>query len=110
MITTYMRQFRKKAVTDDRNYTFVANSCTAPLEKHFKIDANRARAFMEHFVCGAETVKCFVNVHVHCNVSNQKKISKMSTFPPLETFLRSPMATFTLSASFDVVYGQARRS
>ena len=34
---------------------------------------------MGHFLCGVETVKSFVKVHFHCNVSNLKKISKMST-------------------------------
>jgi len=28
-----------------------------------------------HFLCGVETVKCFVNIRLHCNVSNLKKIS-----------------------------------
>ena len=31
---------------------------------------------------GVETVKCFVNVHLHCNVSKLKKISKFSSLPP----------------------------
>jgi len=63
----------------DREYTFVANSYTVPLEKDLKIDANGVRAFMGHFLCGVETAKRFVNIRLHCNVSNQKKISKMST-------------------------------
>jgi len=50
-----------------------------------------------------ETVKRFVNVHSHCNVSNLKKISNMSTLPPpMEKFLRTPRGIFTLSASFHV--------
>jgi len=36
-------------------------------------------AFIGHFLCGVETVKRFVNVHLHCNVSNLKKLSKTLT-------------------------------
>jgi len=61
-----------------------------------KIDANGARAFMGHFLCGVETVKRSVNVHLHCNVSNLKNTNNMMTLPPsLEKFLRTPMAIFT---------------
>jgi len=63
---------------------------------------------MEHFLCGAETVKRFVNIPLHCNVSNLKMISKLSTFHPLENVLRTPMATFTLSTSLDVLSSQAK--
>jgi len=80
----------------------VANSYTAPLEKYFKLDENGARAFMGHFLCGVETVKSFVNIRLHYNVSNLKRTSSMSTLHPLEKLLRTRMATFTLSASFDV--------
>jgi len=62
---------------------------------------------MGHFLCGVETVKSFVKIRLHYNVSNLKKISKMSTFHPLEKFLLKPMATFTLSTSFDVWVSQA---
>jgi len=48
----------------------VVNSYTAPHEKDFKIDVNGAYAFMGNFLCGVETGKSFVNVHLHCNVSN----------------------------------------
>jgi len=39
---------------------------------------------VEHgaFLCGVERVKYFVNVYLHCTVSNLKMISKMSTLPP----------------------------
>ena len=51
----------------------------------------------------------FVNVHLHCNVSNLKMISKMSMLPPpLEKFLRTPTATLNLSASFYVWANQAK--
>jgi len=43
---------------------------------------------MVQFLC-VETVKRFVNVHLHCNVSNLENISNMMTFPPpLEKFLQ----------------------
>jgi len=38
-----------------------------------------------------ERVKRFVNVHLHCIVSNLKRISKISTLPPLEISMRTPM-------------------
>ena len=70
-----------KSVKGDKKYTFVANSqaYTAPLEKDFKRDANRAHAFIGHFLCGIVTVKRFVTIRLHCNVSNLKMMSKMST-------------------------------
>jgi len=87
----------------------VANSYAAPLEKYFKLDANGAHAFVGHILSGVKTVKCFVNVQLHCNVSNLKKISKNDDVAPtLEKFLQTPMAAFTLSASFDVWSSQAK--
>jgi len=87
----------------------VANSYTAP-HKDFKIDANGARAFIGHFLC-VEIVKGFVNVHLHCNVSNLKKISKMSTLLSLwKDFCGRPwLLSFTLLASFDVWASQANK-
>ena len=76
----------------------------SPLEKDFKTDANRARAFRGEFSLWC---KRFVNVHLHCNVSNLKKISKMSTLSRLENILQTPVATFTFSASFHVWANQA---
>jgi len=63
---------------------------------------------MGYFLCGVETAKRFVNIRLHCNVSNLKKISKMSTFHPLEKFLRTPMVTFILSTSFDIWANQTK--
>jgi len=40
---------------------------------------------------GVERVKRFVSVYLHSIVSNLKKISKISTLPPMEKFLRTPM-------------------
>jgi len=44
-----------------------------------------------HFLCGVESVKRFVSVHVHCIVINLKRNCKMSTLPPLEKFLQTPV-------------------
>jgi len=63
---------------------------------------------MGHFLCGVETVKRFVNIRLHYNVSNLKKISKMSTFHQLEKFLLALMAAFTLSTSFNVWASRAK--
>jgi len=48
---------------------------------------------MGHFLSGVERAKRFVNVLSHRTVTNLKKIREMSTLPPLENFLRKPMAT-----------------
>jgi len=40
---------------------------------------------------GVERVKRFVNVHLHCIISNLKRISKISTLPHQEKFLQTPM-------------------
>jgi len=40
---------------------------------------------------GVERVKRFVNTHLHCIVSNLKRISKISMLLPLENFLLTPM-------------------
>jgi len=46
---------------------------------------------MGHFLCGVERLKRFVNVHLHCIVSNLKRISKISTLSSVEKFLRTPV-------------------
>jgi len=45
---------------------------------------------MGNFLCGVETGQRFVNVHLHCNVSNLRIISKMSTFSPWKSFCGRP--------------------
>jgi len=57
-----------------------------------------------------ETVKRFVNINLHCKDSNLKKISKMSTLPPSGKISAAPMATFTLSTSFDVWATQVKQT
>ena len=46
---------------------------------------------MGNFHCGEETGKRFSHVHLHCNVSDLRIASKMSTLHPLEKFLQTPM-------------------
>jgi len=58
--------------------------------------------------CGVETVKRFVNVHLHCNDSNLKKISNMSALPLLEKCLRRPWLLSFFQQAF--TYGQVRLS
>jgi len=44
------------------------------------------------FRFGVERAKRFVNVHLHCIVSNMNRINKMSRLPLLEKSLRTPMS------------------
>jgi len=55
-----------------------------------------------------QSVKRFEDIHLHCNASSVERISKISTFPLIEKFLRTPVATFTFTASFDVWACQAK--
>jgi len=46
---------------------------------------------------GVEREKRFMNVHLHCIVSNLKRISKILTLPtPLEKFMRTPLDALIL--------------
>jgi len=49
---------------------------------------------VEHFRFGVERGKRFVNVHLHCIISNMNRISKMSGFPSLEKIIRTSMNVF----------------
>jgi len=51
---------------------------------------------MGRFLCDVERVKRFMNVHLHCIISNLKIIGKMSTLTPLEKCLRTHMAVAVL--------------
>jgi len=42
------------------------------------------------FVCAVERAKRFVNVHLHCIVSNLKRSGKMSTLPRCDPRMRTP--------------------
>jgi len=46
---------------------------------------------MGHVRYGVKRVKRFVNVHLPCIVSNMERISKISSLPTLEKFLRTLM-------------------
>jgi len=86
----------------------VAHSYTAPLEKDFRMDANGARVFIGHFLCGGETVMGFMNDILDCNLINLKQISKISRYTLLENFLRTLMAALTLSANFEIWASQVK--
>jgi len=43
---------------------------------------------MGNFLCGVETKKRFVDVHLLCNVSNLSISSEMSTLPPTWKYFR----------------------
>ena len=60
---------------------------------------------MGPFLCGVKGANRFMTVHLHCLVNNLRRISKMSTLPPLEKFLRTPMA-WILRTSWCVVGGR----
>jgi len=45
-----------------------------------------------HYPCGVESIKRFLNVHLHCVVSNLKMISTIRRCPFMEKFLQPPMA------------------
>jgi len=60
----------------------VKNHCSRP---------RLAQIGLETQSLGVETVKCFVNVHLDCNASKLKKISKLSTLhPPWKVFCIKP--------------------
>jgi len=70
-----IRQFRKrKSITDSRSVEKIS-------DKRLRIEVQPAQTN------GVERVKRFVNVYVHCIVSNLKNISKISTLPTLENFM-----------------------
>jgi len=45
---------------------------------------------MGHVRYGAKSAKRFVNVHLHCIISNMERISKISSFPTQESFCGCP--------------------
>ena len=56
------------------------------------------------FLCGVERVKRFVYVHFRCIANKLKRIglSNISTSPPLEKFLRTPVTLTSSSAVRDL--------
>jgi len=53
---------------------------------------------MGHFLCGVESVKHYVNVHLllHCIISNLKTKSKILLCPHLQKFLRTLMPVLSV--------------
>jgi len=61
-----------------------------------------------HFRYGVERAKRFVNVHLHCIVSNMERISKVSSLPPgkVSTDARdSDLIFFQVSGIFPTCFG-----
>ena len=46
---------------------------------------------MGHVRYDVKRAKHFVNVHLRCIINNMERISKISSFPTLQKFLRTPM-------------------
>jgi len=73
--------------------TMTADGCDVKIN----IAANEAQLWeccrnMGHFLCGAESVKQYVNVHLHCIVSSLIWTRKMSTLTVAgKNILRTPM-------------------
>jgi len=61
---------------------------------------------MVYFLRDVERVKRFVNVHLHCIISNLKFISKILTLLPLEKFLRTPMVVSSTCIISAVLYSE----
>ena len=69
---------KRKSISDRQSLESIS-------DKRLRIEVQPARTN------GVERIKRFVNVHLHCIVSNLQRISKISTLPPLEKFLRTPI-------------------
>jgi len=66
-----IKQFMKmKSISDSRSVKNISN-------KRLRIEFQRAAQINR-----VERAKRFVNVYLHCVVSNLKRISKISTLPP----------------------------
>jgi len=79
------------------NYCSIPGSWVSLTTKRIFCDCCR---YMGRFLCDVERVKRFMNVHLHCIISNLKIIRKMSTLTPLEKCLRTPM-TITVVLRFE---------
>jgi len=60
---------KKKSISNSRSVQNIS-------DKRLRIEVQPAQT------TGVERTKRFVNVHLHCIVSNLKRISKISMFPP----------------------------
>jgi len=73
-----IRQFvKRKSISDSRSVEKIS-------DKRLRIEVQPAQTK------GLERVKRFVNVRLHCIVSNLKRISKISTLPPWKNFCGRP--------------------
>ena len=60
---------KRKSISGSRGAENISN-------KRLRVEVQPAQT------TGLETVKRFLNVHLHCTVSNPKRIRKISTLPP----------------------------
>ena len=61
-----------------------------------------------HFCYGVERAKRFVNMHLHCIVSNMERINKISSLPPWKKICGRPcfwLECFQISGIFPTCYG-----
>jgi len=68
---------KRKSISDSRSVENIS-------DKRLRIEFQPAQR-------GVERVKRFVNVYLHCIVSNLKRISTISTLPPVKIVLRTSM-------------------
>jgi len=80
---------KRQRISDSRSVEYIS-------DKRLRIEVQPAQTN------GVEKAKRFLDVHLHCIVSNLKGIRKISTLPPLEKFLRTPMTLFILIVSTGV--------
>jgi len=71
---------KRKSISDSRTVENI-------LDKRLRIEVQPAQTN------GVKRVMRFVNVHLHCIVSNLKSTSKFSTLPPCKNFCGRPWLT-----------------
>ena len=96
--TGIVQLIKRKNISDNRSVENI-------LDKRLRLEVQPAQTNW------VERTKRFVNVYLHCIVSNLKRISKISTLPPLEKFMRTPMvATNEQMATFPMEYVRRKGS
>ena len=80
---------KRQRISDSRSVEYIS-------DKRLRIEVQPAQTN------GVEKAKRFLDIHLHCIVSNLKRVRKISTLPPLEKFLRTPMAHLILIVSTGV--------
>ena len=79
---------KRKSISDSRSAEKIS-------DKRIRIEIQPAQTN------GVERIRRFVNIHLHCIVSNLKRVSKFSTLPPWKNFCgRSWQCT-----DFDLIFG-----